>query len=106
MLILTDRLSLRELEQSDFRALSLILQDEDVMTAYEKTFSDEEVQVWLISSLERCRKDGFGLWAVILKETGEMIGQCGLTLQEYNGADMLEIGYLFQKGILASRIRH
>ena len=97
MLISTDRLFLREMEQSDFSALSLILQDKDVMTAYEKTFSDEEVQAWLDKQLERYRKDGFGLWAVILKETGEMIGQCGLTLQEYNGAEVLEIGYLFQK---------
>ena len=97
MLISTDRLFLREMEQSDFPALSLILQDKDVMTAYERTFSDEEVQAWLAKQLERYRKDGFGLWAVILKETGEMIGQCGLTLQDYNGTDVLEIGYLFQK---------
>jgi len=97
MLISTDRLLLREMEQSDFGALCLILQDKDVMTAYEKTFSDEEVQVWLDKQLERYRNDGFGLWAVILQETGDMIGQCGLTLQEYNGAKVLEIGYLFQK---------
>ena len=97
MLISTDRLLLREMEQSNFGALCLILQDKDVMTAYEKTFSDEEVQVWLDKQLERYRNDGFGLWAVILQETGDMIGQCGLTLQEYNGAKVLEIGYLFQK---------
>src|SRR5665648_1095486 len=84
MLISTDRLFLREMEQSDFRALSLMLQDEDVMTAYEKTFSDEEVQVWLDKQLKNYRDNGFGLWAVVLKETQEMIGQCGLTIQEYN----------------------
>jgi len=97
MLISTDRLILCEMEQSDFDALRLILQDKDVMTAYEKTFSDEEVQAWLDTQLERYRDNGFGLWAVILKVTGEMIGQCGLTLQEYNGTNVLEIGYLFQK---------
>ena len=97
MLISTDRLFLREMEQSDFRALCLILQDEDVMTAYEKTFSDQEAQAWLDKQLGRYRHNGFGLWAVIFKETGEMIGQCGLTLQKYNGTDVLEIGYLFQK---------
>jgi len=60
------------------------------MTAYEKTFSDEEVQVWPDKQLERYWDHGFGLWAVILIETGEMIGQCGLTLQEYNGTYVLE----------------
>ncbi len=97
MLISTERLFLREMEPSDFHALSLILQDEAVMTAYEKTFSDEEVQLWLDRQLERYRDQGFGLWAVILRESGEMIGQCGLSLQEYGGTDVLEIGYLFQK---------
>ena len=97
MLISTDRLFLREMEHSDFRALCLMLQDEDVMEAYERIFSDQEVQDWLDKQLDRYRHNGFGLWAVILKETGEIIGQCGLTLQEYNGTDVLEIGYLFQK---------
>jgi len=97
MLISTDRLFLREMEQSDFLALSQILQDEAVMTAYEMTFSEEEVQLWLDKQLQRYRDHGFGLWAVILKETGEMIGQCGLTLQEFNSGEVLEIGYLFQK---------
>jgi len=40
---------------------------------------------------------GFGLWAVILKETNEMIGQCGLTMQDCNNRQVVEIGYLFQK---------
>ena len=35
----------------------------------------------------------FGLWAVCLKETGEMIGNCGLTMQLINGEVKPEIGY-------------
>ncbi len=34
---------------------------------------------------------------MILKETDEMIGQCGLTLQSWKERRILEIGYLFQK---------
>ena len=34
-----------------------------------------------------------GLWAVCLKDTGEMIGDCGLTLQNINGEILPEIGY-------------
>ena len=26
-----------------------------------------------------------------------MIGQCGLTMQDYNGSKVMEVGYLFQK---------
>ena len=43
--------------------------------------------------MNRYRKDGFGLWAVCLKETGELIGDCGLTLQNIHGEILPEIGY-------------
>ena len=39
----------------------------------------------------------FGLWAVVLKQTGELVGQCGLTLQDWEGRTVPEVGYLFQK---------
>ncbi len=43
----TERLLLRELEQSDFKDLSEMLQDSRVMYAYEHDFSDADVQEWL-----------------------------------------------------------
>lgn len=91
----TERLSLREMTLDDLPVLKRILQDPIAMFAYEHAFSDQEVTDWLYRQLERYRQDGFGLWAVVLKETGEMVGQCGLTLQNYKGGQVLEIGYLF-----------
>ena len=38
-------------------------------------FSDNDVQEWLDRQITRYKKYGFGLWAVILKSTDEMIGQ-------------------------------
>ena len=67
------------------------------MYAYEHAFSDAEVNSWLERQLKRYVTDGFGLWAVILKETESMIGQCGLTMQDWNGKMVPEIGYLFEK---------
>lgn len=81
MILETERLYLREMGQDDFEALCKILQDEDTMYAYEGAFNDMEAQEWLDRQISRYRKWGFGLWAVILKETDEMIGQCGLTMQ-------------------------
>lgn len=94
----TERLILREMTQADLEALCAILCDAEVMTAtYETPFSREEAQGWLDRHLKRYETLGFGLWAVVRKETGEMIGQCGLTLQHWEGEEVLEIGYLFQK---------
>ena len=67
------------------------------MYAYEGAFSDGEVQEWLDRQLSRYQKWNFGLWAVILKETDELIGQCGLTMQPWKDAEVLEIGYLFNR---------
>ena len=93
----TERLYLREIQQSDYTVLCKILQDKDVMYAYEHAFDDIEVQEWLDKQIKRYHDFGFGLWAVILKETEEMIGQCGITMQDYNNKQVPEIGYLFQK---------
>ena len=97
MTLETERLLLREMTQEDYPALAEIMQDLEAMFAYEHAFSDEETQAWLNRMLERYRMDGFGLWAVVLKTTGEMIGQCGLTRQDVSGKEVLEIGYLFQR---------
>ncbi len=94
----TERLLLREMTQADLDALCKILCDEETMcAAYESAFTREEAQGWLGRHLQRYEKYGFGLWAVVLKETKEMIGQCGLTLQRWGEKEILEIGYLFQK---------
>ena len=96
-IIETPRLLLREMTAADRPDLCMILQDKEVMYAYNGPFSDEEVDEWLERQLARYRQYGYGLWAVVLKATGEMIGQCGLTLQQWNGREMLEVGYLFQR---------
>ena len=88
----TDRLWLRKMVQADFEDLCKILQDEAVMYAYEGAFSDEEVQAWLQNQLRRYREEGIGLWAVIRKENREMIGQCGLTMQDIPGRRVPEVG--------------
>ena len=97
LILQTERLLLREMEDEDFSALCRMLRDPEVMYAYEHAFDDAEVDEWLDRQINRYRQDGFGLWAVILKKTGEMIGQCGLTLQDIEDRQVLEIGYLFER---------
>lgn len=93
----TERVYLRQLTQADYEALSTLLQDEEVMYAYEHAFTPEEVQEWLDKQLKRYLEDGIGLWAIISKETGEFLGQAGLTWQETDQERELEVGYLLKK---------
>lgn len=97
MILETERLILRELVQGDFDEVCKLLQDPDVMYAYEGPFSDTEVQEWLDKQFRRYRDDGMGLWGVVEKTSGTLIGQCGLTFQEYDGRQVPEVGYLFRK---------
>ena len=94
----TERLILRELEEADLPSLCHTLQDKEAMYAYEHAFSGEEARAWLLNQLRRYREDGFGLWGVIRKEDGQFLGQCGLTWQPLgNGARGIEVGYLFER---------
>lgn len=63
------------------------------MYAYEHGFSEAEVRQWLDRQMERYAAYGFGLWAVIEKASGEFIGQCGVTMQDWDGREVPEIGY-------------
>ena len=89
----TSRLAFRELTGDDLPSLAAMLQDPVAMTAYEGPFSDAEVRAWLDHQLERYERDGHGLWAVLLRESGEFVGQCGLTWQDVEGERVLEVGY-------------
>ena len=93
----TERLFLREMTREDFDALYVVLGDSDIMQHYPHTFDEVRVRGWIERNLERYRTLGFGLWAVCLRETGEMIGDCGLTIQSINGAFLPEIGYHIAK---------
>lgn len=93
----TERLCLRQLEESDLKDLEEILKDPITMTAYEHGFSDEECRDWLDRMMRRQIHDGISLYAVIHKETGEFLGQCGLTMQNVEGEMLPEVGYLFKR---------
>ena len=89
----TERLFLREMTEEDFEALRRVLGDRDIMRYYPYAFDDERIRSWIARNRERYSIFGFGLWAVCRKDTGEMIGDCGLTMQIIDGQIRPEIGY-------------
>lgn len=93
MTIETERLILREMTQQDFDTLYKILADSDIMRHYPYTFDRARVQNWIDKNISRYRVFGFGLWSVCLKQSGEMIGDCGLTMQIIDGDIKPEISY-------------
>lgn len=91
----TKRLLLRPMLETDLDALLLIFTDPRVMAAFDHPpFTHEQMQRWLQRNLDHQDQFGYGLFSVILKETGELIGDCGLEQMEDQGA--AELGYDFR----------
>ena len=97
MRIVTERLILRKMTEADRDALAAILTDAETMKYYPKPYDDAGVRRWLDWTFDNYRKHGFGLWAVTLKDTGEFIGDCGITMQNIHGMQLPEIGYHIHK---------
>ena len=89
----TKRLRLRELRPDDFDAWHAILSDPETMAHYPAPFPEEKTRRWIDWNLDNYRKYGFGLWAVERKDTGEFIGDCGITMQNIHGQMLPEVGY-------------
>ena len=93
----TERLVLRHLTVDDVDAIFAVIGDPETMRFYPQTFTREDAVGWIARSLERYRRDGYGLFAVVLKSNGEVIGDCGVVRQEIEGESMLEVGYHFRR---------
>lgn len=89
----TERLWLRPYETADFEPLHAIFSDPETMRHYPAPFTRGQTRDWMANNRKRYSKDGYGLWAVCLKSTGTLIGDCGLVKQTLDGKTEVEIGY-------------
>ena len=95
--LLTDRLELRELEPTDVDAMFDLLGDPEAMRYFPRACTREEALQWIERNQRRYRIFGYGLWAVILRDGNEVLGDCGPTWHEVNDELQLEIGYHFRR---------
>ena len=94
----TPRLVLRKVVQEDASALFEILGDSEVMRfSIHGPETPEGVQKFLDATFKRYSRDGFGQWAVIEKASGNLIGECGISVQIIDDTKEYEIGYRFSR---------
>ena len=90
----TKRLTARKLTIEDAETWLEFLQGEDSLDFL--PFSGptlENSRQWMETQLNRYKKDKYGLMALIHKETGEIVGQCGVLKQQVEGKIEFEVGY-------------
>ena len=92
----TERLYLREFIESDgFHFYHLNNDIEVLKYTGNKPFSSLEAANDFIFNYDEYKKNGFGRWAVCLKETNEFFGWCGLKFDKEKAE--VDLGYRFYK---------
>lgn len=90
----TDRLTLREITTADLPLLHRIFGDAECMRYYPGIKSVDETASWFQRlAFDSYANHGFGLWAVTDRQSGTLLGDCGITLQETSAGLEPEIGY-------------
>ncbi len=95
----TERLVLRHMEQEDADALAAVLSDPVAMQYYPHAFSREEVAQWIERWMASYDANAYGLYAIVLRKTGKVIGDCGHALQDVDGKREIEIGYHVRRNL-------
>ena len=93
----TERLRLRRFRHEDADAVFAIIGDAVAMQYYPKAFHREDASAWVGRNLRRYNEHGHGLFAVMLKESNAVIGDCGVIRQIVAGEMQLEVGYHFRR---------
>jgi len=93
----TDRLRLREWRKddpSDVGGLLAILSDPETMKLWPFLFDRQGVENWIGQATALYENCGFGRWAVELKATGELVGDCGLNPTSIGDWSYIDLGWI------------
>ena len=96
-MIETKRLILRKMQEDDAEALFDIFSDPVAMRYFGVIFDRSRMDEWVRNNLEHERQHGFSLLSVILKDNGELIGDCGLETDVIDGRTRVGIGFDFKR---------
>lgn len=92
----TERLILRKLTPDDAEVLYRVYHEPEVLKyfAHGPPESIDAERAGIQRHLLHYERHGFGLWATVMRESGELIGRCGLLAQQVDGAPEVEVAYL------------
>lgn len=97
----TKRCILRETVEADVDAFYRIYEEPSITAFMENLFADREEELRYTADYRKNMYEfyGYGIWSVILKETGEVIGRAGLDMRR--GFEEPELGFVI--GVLWQR---
>jgi len=97
-IIKTKRLLLRKIQQNDYNEMKSILQDEELMLlGWGRTYSDEQVQIWIDKITNQYEYFGFSYYIAMEKSTDSVVGIMGILPVTIKEVNYIEIAYILKK---------
>jgi RimJ/RimL family protein N-acetyltransferase len=93
----TERLELRPLTLRDLDDMTSMLGDAEALRFWGEPLDREGARHWIERNLARYEVDRFGRCAVILRATGELVGDCGLITTMVEGQSEVELGWIVRR---------
>lgn len=93
-MLITSRLLLREYKKEDAGELYSIFSDERTMGFWPEPFTREQTEAWVEQQLTHYETYGYSRRLVVLQETGEVIGDCGIVKRMIDGEEENDLGYI------------
>jgi RimJ/RimL family protein N-acetyltransferase len=90
----TARLTLRQLDDDDLDHMCRLLGDREALALWGEPLTREGARQWIERNKARYEGLGFGRFAVILRATGELVGDCGLAPTLVEGVPEIELGWI------------
>ena len=93
----SERLIFKKITEQDFSELCKMLQNIEVMYAWEHAFNEEEVFDWMKKRMEAYDRVGYDYFLAVDKQTGEVVGQIGLLDEVIENIHYAGLGYILKK---------
>lgn len=90
----SERLIFREIEDNDFESVSKIMRDIGVQKVWEHYFSDDDVREWIDRRKKGYKNNGIDYLLAINKHSQKIVGQVGLLKENIDGEEVWGIGYI------------
>ena len=90
----TERLVIRRFREDDLDAFAAIMADPVTLRLWPRLFTREDVVAWIARAIAESARPGYGRRAVLLRETGELIGDAGVLRLDLMGRERNDLGYI------------
>jgi RimJ/RimL family protein N-acetyltransferase len=95
--LLTARLRIRPFAEDDEDAMAALFGDAEALRFWGPPLGRAGVRERIGRNRERLAADGFARCAVVLRHTGELIGDAGLTRTDVEGSEEIELGWVVRR---------